>query len=572
MKKARKAHEEQKYVLLARGLSARSTGANTPLTPLTQDEMERDLRHMEAFSNACTSYAQQYYLFTNRKNNISGIGSNNGNARINSNGNGSRINTLGINSNSGNGNGSNQTNGSSGRDNNDKSLATAGRGGEQQQQRSASSGSIRHQSKMSCMPIIAMPVRIDPDEEKRVQILRQKIQQCEAQREIYEGQYLSLRAHYIALSKKLKTKREDVDPRIKFLQEIIKKRGKLLAFQRVRIQMVRETMECLRYRLANPKNQNQNPSTGAAAAQGGGKEDQVDLHALWTNLDQEWKEAEESMSKNDAAKGDTNTNAHAPNWPASFVPKIPPGVPLLLSQLGQQPGHALAWSTCGTFGAKEDSLVWIHNQIPTQRSDRSESLVGLRADVARCKEQIAREQQLNREFQTNSTTMRNENDRLVSMMALLRSETEAVVARHNVLLESEEAKKASKVLYDEEAMVANVADIAMMGTNNSNNDNDTEEGPFGYNGTNNGNGDGAVPKSSGLKEDDENDGDDEGEDGADAEEDEGLLTEPSPSIKKWGEYGGGMVVEAAADNQNAADTNNNNENESAASRSKRQKL
>lgn len=438
------------YVLLARGLSARLTGANTPLAPLTADEMERDLRHMEAFSNACTSYAQQYYIFTNRHD---------GNAK--------------------------ESNGVDAGSSHSRGQVPGYRGGQ--------------------VPIIAMPVRIDPEEEKRVQTLRQKIQQCEAQREVYEGQYLSLRAHYISLSKKLKEKRDDVDVRVAFLQEQVKKRGRLLALQRVRVQIVRETLQSLRYRLANP--------TGAASSKA--KDDQADLHAIWTNLDQQWKEAEESMAKSNGSSKDTIAN-----WPASTIPKIPPGVPLLLSQLGLQPGNAVAWGTCGAFGAKPDSLVWIPNQVPTKRPDRSRVLPGLRDDVARLKREIAKEQSSNRQFQSNAIKMRKQNNELVAMMTLLRSETEAVVARHNVLLESEEAKKASQVLFEEEAMVANVADTADMTSNK-------KEGTVGASGGDNFGGiesDGkSVPKVSGLKEDDENDGDDEG--GAEEEEDEGEIVE-----------------------------------------------
>ena len=471
--------------MLARGLSARLTGANTPLTPLTQEEMERDLRHMEAFSNACTSYAQQYYIFTNQ---------NNKNAKENSNG--------------GDGTGPNNNSQSSSRG--------QGRAG-------GGSGSYRgHQ-----MPIIAMPVRIDPEEEKRLQTLRQKIQQCEAQREIYEGQYLSLRAHYISLSKKLKVKREDVDDRVEFLQKQVQKRGHLLALQRVRIQMVRETLECLRYRLANP----------SAPTSSKSKEDQADLHAVWTNLDQQWKEAEESIVKSDGTS--SSSKEAVVHWPASRIAKIPPGVPLLLSQLGLQPGHATAWGTCGAFGAKPDSLVWIHNQVPNKRPDTSEKLPALREDVTRLKREIEREQALNREFQTNAIKMRKQNDELVSMMTLLRSETEAVVARHNVLLESDEAKKASMVLYEEEAMVTSVVDSAMnistksgavVGSSSS--DNNTTGDSSGVNDAESG----AKPllehspESSGLKEDDENDGDDEG--GAEEEEDEGEIIEGEASGKR----------------------------------------
>lgn len=459
--KARTKSQED-YILLARGLSARLTGANTPLAPLTADEMERDLRHMEAFANACTSYAQQYYIFTNR---------NNSNLKDNSGGEGASPNN------------SSQSRGQ-------------GRAG-------APGGSYRGGQ----VPIIAMPVRIDPEEEKRLQTLRQKIQQCEAQREIYEGQYLSLRAHYISLSKKLKGKRDDVDSRVAFLQEQVKKRGRLLALQRVRIQIVRETLQSLRYRLANP----------SASASSKAKEDQADLHAIWTNLDQQWKEAEESIFKSSSS----SLKDTVADWPASKIPKIPPGVPLLLSQLGLQPGNAVAWGTCGAFGAKPDSLVWIENQVPTKQPDRSRVLPGLRDDVARLKREIAKEQSLNRQFQSNAIKMRKKNDELVSMMTLLRSETEAVVARHNILLESEEAKKASQVLFEEEAMVTSVADTA---DNNSN-----KKSVSGSSSGGNTYGDGvesggkSVPKISGLKEDDENDGDDEG--GGEEEEDEGDIVE-----------------------------------------------
>lgn len=462
--KARSKSQED-YILLARGLSARMTGFNTPLAPLTADEIERDLRHMEAFSNACTSYAQQYYIFTNQNN--TNVKENIGN------------DGLGVNNNS-------QSRGQ-------------GRTG-------SAGGSYRGGQ----VPIIAMPVRIDPEEEKRLQTLRQKIQQCEAQREIYEGQYLSLRAHYISLSKKLKAKRDDFDSRVAFLQEQVKKRGRLVALQRIRIQMVRETLQSLRYRSANL----------SAPASNKSKDEQADLHAVWTNLDQLWKEAEENLFK---SNGSSSKDTIA-NWPASKIPKIPPGVPLLLSQIGLQPGNAVAWGTCGAFGAKPDSLVWIKNQVPTKKPNRSNDLPDLRDDVATLKREIAKEESLNRQFQSNAIKMRKQNDELVSMMTLLRSETEAVVARHNVLLESEEAKKASQELFEEEAIVSSVADIA-----DSNNQTKVGAGAGSSPSVSNAY-EGAelsgksVLKVSGLEDNDENDGDDE-KSGGEEEEDEGEINE-----------------------------------------------
>mmetsp|Transcript_20936 Transcript_20936/g.22386 ORF Transcript_20936/g.22386 Transcript_20936/m.22386 type:complete len:503 (+) Transcript_20936:191-1699(+) len=465
---------QEDHILLARGLSARLTGANTPLAPLLQEEIERDLRHMEAFSNACTSYAQQYYIFTNQNNKISKENSNSNEQHSN------------VQSASG-------------------SQARAGSAG----------GSYRgHQ-----MPIIAMPVRIDPEEEKRLQTLRQKIQQCEAQREIYEGQYLSLRAHYISLSKKLKVKNEDVNSRISFLQEQVQKRGKLLALQRVRLQIARETLECLRYRGSHSS-----PSSET-------KEHQADLHAIWNDLDKQWKKADESIVK---SGGTSSSSSGVCHWPASRIPKIPPGVPLLVSQLGQQPGHAVAWSTSGAFGAKPDSLVWIQNQVPTKRPDTSNHLLpALREDAPRLESEIETERKLNREFQTKAIERRKRNDELVSMMTLLRSETEAVVARHNILLESDEAKQAAMVLYEEEAMVTKEVNAAL---NNSNSD-EVKIGVAVGSMRDNGIVSGVVndkesrgkplAEISGLKEDDENDGYE-----AEEEEDEGEILEGEVAGKR----------------------------------------
>lgn len=380
--KARTRQNEDHMPPLALGLTARYLGFNTPLKPLNNEEVERDLRHMEAFCNASTSYAQQYYIFANQNTKL-----------VKENG---------------------------------KETYASLQPGLGNQARSGPAG--------GALAVMPLPVRIDPEEEQRLQTLRQKIQQCEAQREIFEGQYLSLRAHYISLSKKLKEKNEDVANRILFLQEQVQKRSKLVALQRVRLQIIRETRECLRYR------ETKSPSSSSSDA----KERHADLHAVWVELDKEWKKAEETVDKSSG----TSVSSGVCNWPASRIPKIPPGVPLLLSQLGKQPGHALAWGTCGAFGAKPDSLLWIKNQVPLSAPTTSKDLPSLRKKVEDLKQEIEKERELSQEFQTKCIERRKRNDELVSMMALLRSETEAVVARHNILLESDWAKNASLENYD----------------------------------------------------------------------------------------------------------------------------
>jgi hypothetical protein len=347
------------HFLLARGLSARHTGANTPLTPLTAEEMERDLRHMEAFSNACTAYSQQYFIYQNSK---------------------------------------------------------------EDSEESKSSNKTHQQP-----PLIAMPVRIDPEEEKRLTTLRQKIQQCESQREVLESQYLSLRAHYVYLSQKLKNYRGTVNGHVEFLQRQVQKRGRLVALQRARLQMAREVLASLQHR--------------HDAKLDTAEDDSTDLVEVWNQIHEQFKEAEKDCRSSGLEK-----------WHAMKVPQIPPGVPLMLSQLAKQPGKAAAWSTGGMFGSKPDSLCWLEPLLPKNKdkSTLEEDLPTLRSEVEVLRQELNRERTLNKDLQTNIIDRRHRNDELVAMMALLRTETEAVVARHNILLQSDQAKEAADRLHEED--------------------------------------------------------------------------------------------------------------------------
>ncbi len=343
--------EDHGNILLARGLSARYLGANIPLAALTSDEMERDLRHMEAFSNACVAYAQQYFIYRNSA-------------------------TL--------------------EDNGKKAL-----------------------------PMVAMPVRIDPEEEKRLVNLRLKIQQCESQREILESQYLSLRAHYVYLSQRLKNRRKSVTGRVEFLQDQLKKRGKLVAIQRARLQISREVLACLHYRQSGGKPQGQ-------------EEEPADLVEVWNKIEEQFKQAE------DACRGEG-----VEPWQALKVPKVPPGVPLLLSQLAKPPAFAAAWGTSGVFGSKPESLCWLQSEFP-EPAYRTKSLPALREEVELLERELEKERTMNLDLQTGIIARRKANVELVAMMALLRTETEAVVARHNILLESDFAKDAAMKLQIQE--------------------------------------------------------------------------------------------------------------------------
>jgi len=94
----------------------------------------------------------------------------------------------------------------------------------------------------------AMPVRIDPEEEKRIVALRQLIATQEKQREELEGQYVSLRAHYVRELQLLDAAKHENKATLEFLHQLCKKRGKVLALRRVRCQIARDVLACLQWR------------------------------------------------------------------------------------------------------------------------------------------------------------------------------------------------------------------------------------------------------------------------------------------------------------------------------------
>eukprot|EP00429_Kryptoperidinium_foliaceum_P030853 CAMPEP_0176142056 /NCGR_PEP_ID=MMETSP0120_2-20121206/72257_1 /TAXON_ID=160619 /ORGANISM="Kryptoperidinium foliaceum, Strain CCMP 1326" /LENGTH=460 /DNA_ID=CAMNT_0017478247 /DNA_START=67 /DNA_END=1446 /DNA_ORIENTATION=+ len=422
--------ESNSSVLLARGMSARYCGANTPLTALSEEEMERDFRHMEAFENACTAYAQQFYIFQN-------------------------------------------------------------------------STAIEADKKQQAPPIVAMPVRIDPEEEKRLQTLRQKIQTSEAQREILESEYLSLRAHYVYMSQRLKNSRTKVNRRVEFLQDMVQKRGQLVALQRARLQISREVLAALHYRQSGGK-----PVTDDT--EGGNNTSTSDLVEVWNQIEDQFKKAEEACRSEGTE-----------DWEATKVPKVPPGVPLLLSQLAKAPAFCAAWGTSGMFGSKPESMCWVQNEFP-EPAHHVKSLASLRDEVDTLQRELDKETVANKELQSTIISRRKANVELVAMMSLLRTETEAVVARHNILLESDIAKEAALKLQEKEDEAIAGAPQENGTANNNNKDAGDNNAAVV---------DPSLEKADKRAEDNENDGDDEGGAGDD-EEEEGEVLDSSSAEKR----------------------------------------
>jgi hypothetical protein len=345
-------------MLLSRGLSARFVGANVmqSITTLSKEEIEKDLRHMNAYYQANVAYAQQHFIYMNREQ-LGAAG---------------QLPPPGAN----------------------PAAAVA----------PVPAGYPTQTAALVQQQPIAMPVRIDPEEEKRLSNLRKKIALCETQREFLESQYVSLRAHYVATTKELKAASKNAEGLVLFLQTVTQRRARVLACQRARLQIARDVLACLQTRLAvleaaqaklmdasaaagaanheNDKimdtdspakpgsnynhNNNKADSDVVMKSSVDGSSDDDDIAQIWAELEEMLKEAElacrkvpssltisEKKAKKKAKKGAVNPKAEGDDeqttvgvipWEGIKMPNTPEGVPLLLSQLSLVPEKGAAFS------------------------------------------------------------------------------------------------------------------------------------------------------------------------------------------------------------------------------------
>merc|ERR1712241_1615349 len=72
---------------------------------------------------------------------------------------------------------------------------------------------------------IRLPVKIDPEEEKRLAILRKKIMGSEGERELMESDYLALRTHSMYQTRRAKIIKGRNGVAMAFLIELAKRRA-----------------------------------------------------------------------------------------------------------------------------------------------------------------------------------------------------------------------------------------------------------------------------------------------------------------------------------------------------------
>ncbi|KAL9180783.1 hypothetical protein ACHAXT_011236 [Thalassiosira profunda] len=414
-------------LLLARGMSSRylSSRVSHGLTPLAKDDIDKDLRHMEAYRNACDGYSQQLFAWRNQELVRGGYFG---------------------------------------------SFAPIAGG----------DGAVQTSSKFS------MPSRIDPEEEKRLSLLRKRIHQSEFERERLETEYLSLRAHYVHESQLARKTQAYEAGRWELLREAMARRAKVLGLMRAKIAMGRDVECLLKYRggLAEKAKNGAAPTENGAPVPEDKKDNAgVDLVEVWNGVNAQLKEAELACSeletpavlsqmvsdqtlngsrspKRDGGKGPKRSGStssdndptnkaetHLIPWDCAVEPRTPYEVPLLLSCLSSATDRAVGYLTDKTAPA---AMTWLESTLPESTAaydGDAKDLAKLRDEVRILEEELKQEGDRNTELQKQIVVSRKRGDEMVSLMGLLRSETEAVLERHNVIMETPEACAKSAELY-----------------------------------------------------------------------------------------------------------------------------
>ncbi|KAL7537326.1 hypothetical protein ACHAXR_007738 [Thalassiosira sp. AJA248-18] len=487
-------------LLLARGMSARylSSKISHQLTPLPKDAIEKDLRHMEAYRNACNGYNQQLFVYKNQDLVRSGY-----------------FGTF---------------------------APFPGADGDVIQPMAPvpSSATAATAAITTSKSPFSMPIKIDPEEEKRMSLLRKKIHQSEFEREKLETEYLSLRAHYVHESQLVRKTRAYEMGRWKLLKEVMTRRGKVLGLMRAKIAMGRDIESLLKYRgeLAEKvKNGDVETDVKDSADDGGAKsadatettngsgtnatdkngdsgvvgaekkaasEKEVDLVEIWNDINTQLKEAEmacveletpsvlsqmvmgsdqtsngsrsRSPTRGDGDKAKSRKRSssvtsevestsndssnkkskspippglepHVIPWDCMVEPQTPYDVPLLLSCLSSATDRAAGFVTDKT---NPTAITWLESTLPESTAayeTDAEDLGKLREEARILEEELNRESERNTELQKQIISSRSRSDEMVAMMQLLRSETEAVLERHNVIMETPEARAKSAELH-----------------------------------------------------------------------------------------------------------------------------
>ena len=320
---------------------------------------------------------------------------------------------------------------------------------------------------------------------------------ADASRELLETQYLSLRAHYVAASKRLAAAMVGSDAVCKTLQSLIDRRAAALACRRVRLAVAREIHQVLMYRAeeleklsSGSKSKRDKDAGGNSSDNTNGKGNSIDGFEDEEGLCKAWDRIENTLIAAEAACADESLepvvnqiangkhknlkdevertskrtgkslrqavaqSGRAPlAWENSPLPSTPHGIPLLISVLSSAPDKIAAVSYGGIFGSSENELTWLEGGMPASMAVREKEQDSLALAQSQCSRMVQKVVTLRKsctDLQSLANNVRKQCDKVNSNITMLRTETEAVLNRHHIVLETPEAKKASATLRAQE--------------------------------------------------------------------------------------------------------------------------
>lgn len=420
--------------MLSRGMTGRVLGARIPeLEPLSVDEIQKDLAIIEKYQASRVQYAQQLYIFRNR---LQGVTADTGYSS--------------------------------------KASKTEGEG---------NSSSLKHgvgdslSSKVSGKRSGRASTKVDVEEEKLNQVLRKKISHSEAKREVLESEYVSLRAHYVHEVKKHEATKESSAITLKLLQNLVRSKATVVSLLRARDTFSKEIVRYIAKRNKKKSPQDMNIDNG--------NNDLVELKRLWTLLECTLKEsvldyerrvesingslinsgqqtdlrAGDISEVNDSAmnkpktRGASSADSIRIKWDALTRGGTPGGLQLQISPLSRAPDRVAGVVLGSLFQNGKTDLIWLENNLPRSLKTLNESnpcelgiLKALKEESTELDEKIVQIRKENAEMNRELLNRRRQSDQVCARMALLRTETEAIVMRHNAVLETPEARARGDVL------------------------------------------------------------------------------------------------------------------------------
>ena len=163
----------------------------------------------------------------------------------------------------------------------------------------------------------------------------------------------------MATTKELAAASKESEGVVAFLQTLTKRRGRVLALHRARLQVAREVLACLQYRLERLGGTSSNGDIEKMEEEVPKEEDIVQV---WHECEEMLKDAElscrkipssltvnekkkkkASKKKDGTAEAEEETYTGVIPWDAIKLPITPEGVPLYLSQLALVPDKGAAW-------------------------------------------------------------------------------------------------------------------------------------------------------------------------------------------------------------------------------------